>query len=474
MWRTIVAGTRASSNHAATASRKQRGRHGRSALQLVLGALLVIAGAVLPVARSAHIARACAFDDAPTTYETTEDRKLYMKAMDLAGYDMLFANDPFFSQPSIESGTRSNRVSNDDVYVPPTLLKAISWIESRTSQGAPTTGFGSTGPALVAFDCGYGIAQVTSGMTAPIGESGQPTDQQALVASHFAYNIGRGAAILIDKWNNAPESRPIVGIDTDSNPHIVENWYYAVWGYNGFTGPGANRSNHPLDPVYGTWPRTPYSCANDNLGHNRSMYPYQELVFGCMAHPPSVQGQLLFPAVPVTLPDLSNPYWRTPLDLKNFQFPYTNMDLPTPKPLHLDPTPRPSLVDRIAELGLPQIAVDRPIVLVNFRPGESSTPAEVRISNVGTGIQAWRASANRPWVRFSQDAGVALGPDVPCTPNATCDRTAVLKISVDTSQLVGSDTAVVHIAGLGGFGGADIAVFLRANVAIGIPGTTKN
>ena len=34
----------------------------------------------------------------PTTYETTEDRKLYMQAMDLAGYDMLFPKDPFFSQ----------------------------------------------------------------------------------------------------------------------------------------------------------------------------------------------------------------------------------------------------------------------------------------------------------------------------------------------------------------------------------------
>ena len=41
-------------------------------------------------------------------------------------------------------------------------------------------------------------------MTTPLGSGGQPTDQQALVATHFAYNIGRGMAILVDKWNSAP------------------------------------------------------------------------------------------------------------------------------------------------------------------------------------------------------------------------------------------------------------------------------
>ena len=46
--------------------------------------------------------------------------------------------------------------------------------------------------------------------------------------------------------------RPIAGTDTNSNPAILENWYFTIWGYNGFTGPGANISNHPLDPVFTT------------------------------------------------------------------------------------------------------------------------------------------------------------------------------------------------------------------------------
>ena len=443
-----------------------------------------------------------------------------MQAMELAGFDMLFPKDRFFSQPSIAVGARESRVSSPDVYVPPTLLKAISWIESSSSQGAADLPFGAIGPALVSFDCGYGIAQVTSGMTVPIGENNQPTDEQALVATHFAYNIGRGAAILIDKWNAAPDARPIAGIDTNSDPHIVENWYFAVWSYNGFTGPGANRSNHPMDPVYSAWPRTPYSCGpqSDGLGHDRSRYPYQELVYGCAAHPPMVRSAdvvaashatpvaspasgstptqpgsrstpvtkpiapsanaltlPLWQPMEATLPDLNNPYWRAPLDLQNFQYPYNKMDIPTPKPQHADPTARPNDQLRALVLGSPQLAVDRPIVLVNVRPGQSATPADVTISNIGTGLIPWRVTSNKTWIKVSNQAGVAVGKDLPCKPNAPCVRTATLKISVDPSKVLGSAAAVVHIQGLGPNGkSADVAVFIRINVAIGVPGTTRN
>jgi len=441
----------------------------------------IVAAAALaclaPVPYRTPTARACAFDNPPLTYETTEDRKLYMQAMDLAGNDMLFPHDPFFSQASMEMGTRSARTNAPQVYVPPTLLKAISWIESDMSQGAAALPFGAIGPALVSFDCGYGIAQVTSGMTTPLGDSGQPTDQQALVGTHFAYNIGRGAAILIDKWNSAPDARPIVGIDTGADPHIVENWYYAIWSYNGFTGPGANRSNHPMDPIYGAWPRTPYSCgaAGDGFSHNRSLFPYQELVYGCAAHPPIVQGKPLWTALAATLPDLNNPYWRAPLDLANFQYPYTKMDLPTPKPQHTDPTPKPDPSVRLAVLGQPKLAVDRPMVLVTVRPGQSATPADVHISNIGTGIVPWRVSASKSWVKVSLQAGVGVGSDMPCNPGSPCDRAAVLSISVDPTKLLGSDSAWVHITALGpGAGVQDIAVIVRVSVAIGIPGTTKN
>lgn len=449
----------------------------RGMLLRLAAVVLAFASTLVPRGGRTTPAEACAFVTPPTTYEASEDRRLYMAAMELAGHDALFPRDPFFSQSSIDVGVRGNRGTSDDVYVPPTLLKAISWIESVATQGERGLPFGSIGPALVSFDCGYGIAQVTSGMTVPIGENGQPSNEQALIASHFGYNIGRGAAILIDKWNSAPEARPIVGIDTDSDPKIVENWYYAVWSYNGFTGPGANRSNHPMDPIYSAWPRTPYSCgpSNDGLGHNRSLYPYQELVYGCMANPPVVQGEPLWKAIDATLPDLNNPYWAGPLDLANFRYPYDRMDIPTPKPQHEDDTPEPNVLARLAVLGFPSLAVDRPMVLVNVRPNQSATPVEVRISNAGSGIVPWRVSANKSWVRVSQQAGVAVGAELECARGAPCERTAVLRLSVDPSQIIGSDAAVVRIEGLGiGARAQEIALFVRVNVAIGIPGTAKD
>ena len=444
---------------------------------LVLGVFAAVAAISMPTpAHRTSVAEACAFVEPPTTYEATEDRKLYMLAMDLAGYDMLFPGDPFFSQRFVEQGTRQNR-SEQPVYVPPTLLKSISWLESLSQQGSQGLPFGAIGPALVSFDCGYGVAQVTSGMTSPEGENGQPTNEQALVATHFAYNIGRGAAILIDKWNGAPEHRPIAGIDTESDPRIIENWYFAVWGYNGFTGPGANRSNHPLDPIYGSWPRTPYSCgpSNDGLGHDRSKYPYQERVYGCIANPPTVQGQQLWRPIDASLPDLNNAYWRTPLDLANFRGSFEKMDIPSPQPSHTDDTPKPPLLGRLVALGLPRLSVDRSIVLVNVRPGQSATPTEVRISNTQTGIIPWKVSANKSWVTVSQQAGVAVGSDLPCLQSSPCERTAVLRISADPSKVLGSDAAVVKIEGLGyGGGTVEIALFVQVNVAIGVPGTTKN
>ena len=446
--------------------------------RLLIVVLIVGAAALVSTpSRDIPAANACAFAQPPTTYETTEDRELYMTAMDLAGHDALFPNDPFFSQQKIDIGTRQNRRQDDDVYVPPTLLKAISWIESVTTQGSAALPFGAIGPALVSFDCGYGVGQVTSGMTAPLGEAGQPSDEQALVATHFAYNIGRGAAILIDKWNSAPENRPIAGIDTDSDPKIVENWYFAVWSYNGFTGPGANRSNHPMDPIYAAWPRTPYSCgpSNDGLSHNRSLHPYQELVYGCMAHPPRVKGNELWEPLEASLPDLQNPYWRSPLELSKFQAPYSQMDMPTPKPVHEDPTDEPSASDRDDVLGDPRLSIDKPIVLVTVRPGESASPAELLISNEGSGIVPWRVSANKSWVTFSQLAGVAVGDDLTCLSSSPCERTAALRISVDPRKVTGSDATVVKVKGLGINGKTiEIAVFVRVNFAIGVPGTSKN
>ena len=76
--------------------------------------------------------------------------------------------------------------------VPATLLKAIAWVESTLTMASRSVAFESGGPALVSFDCGHGVMQVTSGMTVPLGGPNRPTASQVNVATHSAHNTPRG------------------------------------------------------------------------------------------------------------------------------------------------------------------------------------------------------------------------------------------------------------------------------------------
>jgi hypothetical protein len=288
-------------------------------------------------------------------------------------------------------------------YIPPTLLKAIAWIESSWAEAAYAVAYGSVGPALISHDCGYGIMQVTSGME---NTTGAPTREQLMTASHYAYNIARGARTLADKWNLSPEYRPLVG---DRNPRAIEDWYYAVWSYNGFA-----FQNHPLNPRFPAWPRTSYSCgpSDDGFSHDRSQYPYQELVFGCMTHPPEPDGEPLWEQQPVTLPDLSLVEFAQPLSVENFACEegdvcYTRMDMPRPAGAHEDLTPATG--DRGKIIGAPVLEVDTTSVDIMARPDTPSEPEEVKVTNAGTGILVWTVTSSVPWLQVSLPSGVALG-----------------------------------------------------------------
>ncbi len=428
------------------------------ALKVVLVVALVGVTLTLPRSQGAHADEPaantsvpCVFPFTPTTYEGTRDRKMYLDTIDLAAFNMLFPGDPYFGLPDIAVGPRDNRWTQPG-QVPPVLLKSIAYVESSIAQGDSSVAWGSIGPALVAFDCGHGISQVTTDMTLPEGEGGLGSPNQALVATHFAYNIARGAAVLVEKWNKAPDELPIAGSNTQGHPSLLENWYYAVWAYNGFTGPGSGRSNHPMDPIYGNWPRTPYSCGptDDGLGHNRSNYPYQELVFGCAAHPPVIDGATLWDPQPISLPDLNNKTVKQALDLTNFVFPYSKMDIPTPPPFHMDSTPSPDPALRDQILGSPQMALSTTEAEVDFVPGEQASTADIDVFNTGTGVLAWYALGPESWLKVTPYTGVAVGLDMPCTPGAPCDRAGHVKISVDP-QLVppGTSSVQVVIQGLG-------------------------
>lgn len=254
-----------------------------------------------------------------------------------------------------------------DASFPCALWSAIAWAESGWVQfcygadgtedqpacGAP----GTTGPTLISFDCGYGLAQVTSGMRA-----GDTTDdfEPARVAAEPAYNLGVGGAILASKW----AATPCVG---DNDPGVLEHWYFATWAYNGFC--WCNNPNNPEFP----WPRAGY---REPDGLSRGDYPYQEIVFGLVRHPVGER----WAAIPASLPA------REQLCATDGCRPGR---IPSPSPTHRDPC-------QTAASAEDDATFDPPLV---EPPGAISEGDALRISIVA------RNTGRAPW---SGVAGVAL------------------------------------------------------------------
>lgn len=327
--------------------------------------------------------------------------------MELAGLNQLFPEQAAFALPAMETGDRSLGSSNTiPGFIPPVLLKSIAWIESGWAQGAyePFVNYGEVGPVLTSHDCGYGIMQVTSGMQ---NLTGVPNVDQAMVGGHYAFNIARGAHILADKWNQAPEFRPTVG---NRDPAITENWYFALWGYNGWA-----FKNHPLNPVYDP-NRPPFSCGpeGDGMGHNASAYPYQEVVMGCAAHPPVKGGVQLWSPIEVNLPNRNDPLWSGPLAIGNWEpcalsLACGGMDIPAPN-THWDPAV--SLLPREAVFGSPTLNVSPGSVALDATPGGESLSSDLSVINAGTGVLAWRATTSASWLKLDRVQGVSLGTDL--------------------------------------------------------------
>ena len=261
---------------------------------LLATALLTVIGATLWLPSPTLAAPdSCPFSGggAPYAFQSWEagrDRSLYLDAQRLAAHNELFPDDEEFALPTLMVGTGSARREDPLATIPAPLLFAIGWVESSTNQTAIGVHYGSTGPALISFDCGYGIMQITSKI---LNDGDPPTRFEALVGTHFAYNIAAGAQVLAEAWNE--DFFPVVG---DADPSRIESWYYALWAYNGWA-----LENHPAGPDVDPFRAPGYRCDGQRAG-----YAYQELVLGCIAHPPEVDGRPLWEAVDVALPDLGS------------------------------------------------------------------------------------------------------------------------------------------------------------------------
>lgn len=198
-------------------------------------------------------------------------------------------------------------------------LWQASWHVVDGSAGNPLTSLGYYGLDLetpnvqeitwhdtnAKVDCGYGVAQVTTGMR--LDDRGRTVDgltitdlHQKAVALDYATNIAAGLRILQAKWN---ETRNAGLIANDGAAQYIENWWFAIWAYNtGFwryedrhehNGSwGVGWSNNPANPRYPADRRmfltapldVPDDFVDDDVGYDNAKHPnhwsYPERVIG--------------------------------------------------------------------------------------------------------------------------------------------------------------------------------------------------
>ena len=150
---------------------------------------------------------------------------------------------------------------------------------------------------FTAADCGYGVAQVTDGMRLAgrekvPGEQTLPYDAQRAVALDFAANVAAGLRILESKWNETRDAGLKIN---DGNPARIENWFYAVWAYNGGLNPqssaglnngawGVRWNNNPAYPKFPA-NRAPFLERSYSDASDPQEWPYAEKVMGWAGHP---------------------------------------------------------------------------------------------------------------------------------------------------------------------------------------------
>jgi hypothetical protein len=176
-------------------------------------------------------------------------------------------------------------------------LPAIAMAESNIAQ------FCDNGLTIISFDCGFGVMQVTSGAADTPG-----------IEARADLNVAVGTNILASKWNGDGSYGGRFG---DSDPVYLESWYFATWAYNGFV-----YRNNPNNPDF-PGSRPPFHSPGSL---SRGSYPYQEIVWGYLAHPLSKEGEAFQTAVDVTYP--------TDIPDRSGLF---SVDLPLPEPAHADP-----------------------------------------------------------------------------------------------------------------------------------------
>jgi hypothetical protein len=402
-----------------------------------------------------------------------------------------------FRYQGVTPGNRAARTPSDDpeapeiepdpaYRIPPSIYYAVAWIEATWANAASSVPWGGVGPALRSFDCGFGLGQVTTGMA---NNTGTPSAKQALIGVHPAFNLAEGVRILADKWNSAPRFRPIAG---EGDPAMLEDWYYALWSYNGFA--FINHPFHPnrdplragnaSSPIYHCWDETAPSFARKDGGtgavYGHGDYTYPELVYGCMRHPPQRGGLRVWESVELHMPDFSRPEIAAAFDVENFTGCVSSgcpgMDFPTSFPdeeifAHEDIVEETDPAVAARYLGSPSLQFSGPstATLEATSAGDIQSVA-VSATNVGTFIAPFRIRSTEPWLVVTDvgrsqtrylNASLAVGSDVEVVVTTVPERVTkqghVAEMRVTLNPFVmppGPVTATVFFEPL--FGGGEV------------------
>jgi hypothetical protein len=204
--------------------------------------------------------------------------------------------------------------------VPANLELAILAQETNLNQASWHDVPGDTGNPLIASyygtfdintinydaaDCGYGIGQVTTGMSsldAPLDRFTHA--QQVAVAVDYEANIAASVNILVNKWNQL-HLEPAGYEDTlnNDNANYVENWFLALWAYNSGLHTYADRNSSASGGYFGLgWLNNPanpdYSAGRDGFlrdtlgdASHPNDWSYPERIMGWVETPQNKGGQ---------------------------------------------------------------------------------------------------------------------------------------------------------------------------------------
>lgn len=138
--------------------------------------------------------------------------------------DICYSDPPpyFGDNPTVADIKAKLIAAGQRHQIPPQILFGMAYQESGWRQ------FRSDRRTVYHLekDCRVGVGMMQITVLPSVSE-------YADLCQSIDYNIERGAQILDGKWN----ATPIIG---DNSRTKLENWYYAVWAYNGFVCPNPN------------------------------------------------------------------------------------------------------------------------------------------------------------------------------------------------------------------------------------------